>query len=127
MKSAKEVGIDLVWGFGLWVFGYVLGMMLFTFVPLEYLGLVITPFALALAIWVCIRRFFKKNDSVLYLLAIGAAWFLIAFAFDYIFLVQAYNVKDYYDYDVLFYYLATLLMPLIAGRWNVITTRAVSS
>ncbi len=112
------MGVDVAWGVGLWAFGYVLGMMLFSFVPLEYLGLVITPFALLFAIWVCVRRFRGKGDSVLYLLAIGATWFLIAFAFDYLFLVYAFNVQNYYDYDVLFYYLFTLLLPVIVGRWR---------
>lgn len=118
MKSAKEVGIDLVWGFGLWAFGYILGMMLFTLVPVEYIGLIISPIALVLALWVCWRRFSRKGDNTLYLLAIGAAWLLMAFSLDYIFLVQAFNVQNYYDYDILFYYLATLLLPFIIGRWG---------
>ena len=127
MKSVNQVGVDIMWGFGLWVFGYVLGMMLFPFMPIEYLGYVITPLYFLAILWVCWRRFRGKGESVLYLLGIGAVWLLIAFAFDYIFLVQAFFVENYYDYDVLFYYLVTLLMPLIAGRWNVIATRSVSS
>lgn len=119
MKSATQIAIDIAWGVGLWALGYVLGMMLFAFVPIAYLGLVITPFALAAAVWVCVKRFRGEGDSVLYLLAIGAAWLLIAYSFDYIFLVQAFNVQNYYDYDLLFYYLSTLLLPLIVGRWKI--------
>lgn len=109
---------DAGWGIALWAFGYLLGMLFFSFVPIAYIGLAITPFGLAAAIWVCVRQFKGKGDSIFYLLGIGTVWFLIAFVFDYLFLVRAFNVQNYYDYDVLFYYLATLAMPLIVGRWG---------
>lgn len=109
---------SLGWGFGLWLFGFALGMLFFAFVPVQYIGLAVTPFALVATIWVCVRRFRGKGDSILYLLAVGAVWFLIAFTFDYVFLVRAFNVQNYYDYDVLFYYLSALLLPLIVGRWK---------
>ncbi len=127
MKSAQQIGVDIAWGVGLWLLGFALGMLFFPFIPVQYLGLAIAPIALAATIWVCTRQFRGKGDSVLYLLAVGAAWLLIAFAFDYIFLVQAFNIQGYYDYDVLFYYLATLFMPIIVGQWNTQATRSVSS
>ena len=110
---------DAAWGFGLWLLGYALGMLFFPFVPVQYIGLAVTPLALAAAIWVCVRQFKGKGDSVLYLLGIGFVWLLTAFLFDYLFLVQAFSVQNYYDYDVLFYYLATLALPLFVGRWGV--------
>ncbi|OGG79337.1 hypothetical protein A3A39_00030 [Candidatus Kaiserbacteria bacterium RIFCSPLOWO2_01_FULL_54_13] len=115
----KQILIDTVaWGFALWVLGFALGMMLFPFVPVVYLGLLITPIYLAAAIWVCIQKFKGRGNSIAYLLGVGFAWFLVAFVFDYIFLVQAFAVENYYDYDVLFYYLITLALPLIVGRWH---------
>lgn len=127
MRSGTQIGIDIAWGFGLWVFGFALGMLFFSFIPTQYLGLAIMPIYLAAAVWVCVRQFRGKNDSVLYLLAVGATWLLIAFTLDYIFIVQAFFVENYYDYDVLFYYLITLLLPLIVGRWNAKATRQVFS
>ncbi len=69
---------DAAWGFWLWLLGYVLGILFFAFVPVAYIGLAVTPFLLAAAIWACIRQFKGKGDNVLYLLAIGIAWLLIA-------------------------------------------------
>lgn len=119
MKTTRQKLIDTVgFGFGLWLVGFALGMMFFTIVPVKYMGLVITPLALAAAIWVCVRRFRGKGDSGAYLLSVGAVWLLIAVLFDYLFLAKAFAVENYYDFDVLLYYLITFLLPFAIGRRN---------
>lgn len=117
MKTIRQKLVDMVgFGFLLWLIGFALGMMFFTIVPVQYLGLVISPFCLAATIWVCMRRFRGKGDSNAYLLAVGAVWLLIAVSFDYVFLVKAFAVQNYYDLDVLLYYTLTLLLPFVIGR-----------
>ncbi len=119
MKTTREKLADLFgFGFALWLFGFVLGMMLFSIVPTAYLGLVITPFAFAAALWVCLRRFRGRGDSGLYLLSVGAVWLFIAVSFDYIFLVRAFSVANYYDFDVFLYYFITFFLPIAVGRRN---------
>ena len=103
----------LIWGFALWLFGYVLGIVLFMFVPASLIGWVITPIGLILTTFTLL----KKIDGPLgHYLKIGIIWTIIAIVFDYFFLVKLFKPADgYYKPDVFFYYLSTFALPLIVG------------
>ncbi|MDE2384296.1 MAG: hypothetical protein KGO53_06730 [Alphaproteobacteria bacterium] len=103
------------WGFALWLFGYVLGMLLFAVVPVSLIGWVITPFALALTLWVAFRKLHPAGMG--HYLGVAAAWLAIAVLGDYAFIVKLLNPADgYYKLDVYLYYALTALIPLAAGH-----------
>lgn len=104
----------LLWGFVLWLFGYILGVIFFAFVPPEFIGWVITPFGVLFTIWVLFKKVKSEKFSDFILIAI--AWSLIAIIFDYLLLVQVFHPADgYYKLDVYIYYLLTLLIPILFG------------
>lgn len=112
----KRIIVDSV-GFGilLWVIGFALGMMFFPFVPAAYIGLPILLIMTPATFFVLYRRFRSKGFSEAYYLTVGAAWLLIAAIFDYIFLVRAFSVQNYYDADLFVYYVLTFMMPVLVG------------
>lgn len=104
------------WGFLLWFIGYVLGIVLFPFVPNSLLGWVIMPIGIVLALWVLLKK--VKGDSLQYYVRLAVVWVLIAIIFDYFFLVKVFKPADgYYKLDVYLYYLITFVLPLFIG-WN---------
>lgn len=104
----------LGWGIGLWLFGYILGIIFFPFLPNAILGWAIMPLGTAAALWILFKKI--KGDSIKYYLLLGIAWTLIAIVFDYLFLVKLLNPADgYYKLDVYLYYLLTFLLPLLVG------------
>ena len=44
------------WGFGLWLVGYVLGIVLFMVVSVELIGWVIMPIGVAITLWVLFKK-----------------------------------------------------------------------
>lgn len=105
------------WGFGLWLFGYVLGIILFAVVPPELLGWVITPFGVAATLWVLLKKVKLSSLSQYVLMSVG--WLVIAVVCDYVFLVQLFKPADgYYKLDVYLYYLLTLALPMAVGWWK---------
>lgn len=107
----------LLWGFLLWLFGYILGFVFFALVPNWLLGWIIMPFGIALTLWVL----FKKVDlvSLKEYLYLSIGWTLIAIVFDYLFLVQVLKPADgYYKLDVYLYYIFTFTLPLIVFYWK---------
>ena len=106
----------LGWGFLLWLLGYVLGIILFMFVPPSILGWIIMPIGIVLTLWVLIKKI--KGNSFQYYLLLAVLWTLIAIIFDYLFLVKVFNPADgYYKLDVYLYYALTFVLPLIIG-WS---------
>ncbi len=84
MKINKVFLIDsLGWGVALWLFGYILGILLFGFVPKDLLGWVITPFGIGASLWVLFTR--VKSKELSYYFILGALWVILAVALDYIF------------------------------------------
>jgi hypothetical protein len=105
---------SLGWGFLLWLIGYVLGIALFFALPTAVLGWVITPIAVAITLWVLLRR--VNGDSLRYYAMVAIVWTGIAVVFDYLFIVKAFNPPDgYYKLDVYLYYALTFALPLIVG------------
>lgn len=115
---SKQLLINMFgWGFGLWLFGYVLGIILFAVVPPEMLGWVITPFGVAATLWVLFKKVKLSLLSQYALMSVG--WLVIAVVCDYVFLVQLLKPADgYYKLDVYLYYLLTLVLPMAVGWWK---------
>lgn len=111
MSTLKEV---LGWGILLWVIGYILGIILFAFVPTSVLGWIITPIGTAITLYVLFKRI--KSKSLRYYLLLGIVWAAIAIVLDYFLLVKVFNPEDgYYKLDVYLYYSLTLLLPILVG------------
>lgn len=102
------------WGLLLWFVGYILGILLFMFVPTSLVGWVIMPIGLGLTLWVLTKKI--KVDSLSAALLLSVVWTTIAVVFDYFFLVKLFKPADgYYKLDVYLYYLFTFSLPLIVG------------
>jgi hypothetical protein len=104
----------LMWGFILWLIGYILGFVFFMFVPKAMIGWVIMPIGVVITLWVLLKK--VKSTSIQYYLILGLIWTAIAVVFDYIFLVKMLNPADgYYKLDVYIYYALTFLLPVLVG------------
>lgn len=111
------------WGFLLWLIGYVLGIILFMFVPTSILGWVIMPLGTVVTLWVLLKNI--KSNTFQYYLLLAIAWTLIAVIFDYLFLVKAFKPEDgYYKLDVYVYYSVTFILPLLVGLKKVFTKKS---
>jgi hypothetical protein len=111
----KQILKDAVgWGFCLWLFGYLLGVVLFAFVPASLIGWIIAPVGLSAAVWVASRKL--KGGTLTYYGLVALAWLLIAALGDYLFIVIAFKPPDgYYKTDVYLYYALTVAIPLAVG------------
>jgi hypothetical protein len=118
MEIDKQFFKDVFgWGFLLWLFGYVLGIMLFFIVPKIIIGWIITPLATIVAVWVLIRKIQRVSLSYYFLIAIF--WTSIAVVLDYFLLVKIFKPEDgYYKPDVYLYYSLTFILPLVIGLWK---------
>lgn len=102
------------WGIVVWLIGYVLGILLFAFVPASMLGWVITPIGIVVTLWILWKK--VKGGSLQYYAQLALVWVLIAVIFDYLFIVQAFKPADgYYKLDIYVYYGLTFMLPLIVG------------
>lgn len=111
----KHLLIDAFgWGIALWFVGYILGIILFFFLPQNLIGWVIMPVGIVLSLLVLWKK--VKQGSFVSYLQIAAVWTLLAVLFDFVFLVQLFHPKDgYYKPDVFLYYLLTFLLPIFVG------------
>jgi hypothetical protein len=102
------------WGFLLWLIGYILGIVLFFYVPKSLIGWVITPIGIVITLWVLFKKIKAKSFSDY--LTISIVWTLTAIVLDYFLLVKLFKPADnYYKLDVYFYYASTFLLPLLVG------------
>lgn len=100
-----------VWGFILWLIGYVLGIVLFPIIPHTMIGWVIMPIGILITFWVLLKK--VKAESFRQYILLALIWVLIAVICDYIFLVKLFKPVDgYYKLDVYLYYALTFLLPL---------------
>jgi len=103
-----------MWGFILWLIGYVLGIVLFPFLPPSLLGWFIMPIGILITLWVLHKKVKVSSFQEYFLMAI--AWTLIAIVCDYVFLVKVFKPADgYYKFDVYMYYFLTFVLPLFIG------------
>lgn len=115
----------LGWGFLLWLVGYGLGIMLFSVVPLNLIGLIITPIGTVITLWVLFKKI--KGETFGYYFILAVAWVVIAVVFDYFFLVRAFKPADgYYKLDVYLYYALTFVLPILVG-WKKTADKKSSS
>lgn len=106
-----------VWGFILWLIGYVLGIVLYPIVPHTTIGWIIMPFGIIIALWVLLRKI--HAGGFLYYTLVGFAWVIIAIISDYFFLVKLFKpIDDYYKLDVYLYYILTFTLPILIGLKN---------
>ncbi len=104
----------LGWGFVLWLFGYILGIILFMLMPSSIIGWVITPIATIITLWVLFKKI--KSSSLQYYLFVGITWTILAIILDYFLIVKTFKPEDgYYKPDVYLYYALTFILPLITG------------
>lgn len=102
------------WGIGLWAFGYILGFVLFPFVPQNAIGWIIMPIGILAALWILIKK--VKLTSFNQYFWLGIIWALIAIVFDNFFLVKLLRPADgYYKLDVYLYYALTFVLPILVG------------
>ncbi len=102
------------WGFLLWLFGYVLGLVFFFFVPEPYLGWLIMPFGITATVWVLSKKTSLEKVSNQMMLAL--VWTALAIALDYIFIVRMLHPADgYYNTSVFGYYALTFILPFVVG------------
>lgn len=107
---------SLGWGIILWLIGYVLGIVLFFFVPLAMIGWVIAPIGFLITLWAAVR--WVERGNLGYYLLVAVIWTVLAVVLDYFFLVQLFKPADgYYKIDVYLYYTLTFLIPLGVGWW----------
>ncbi len=104
------------WGFGLWLFGYILGILFFAFVPKELIGWYIMPIAVIVTLWVLFKKI--KRDLFTCYIGLGVIWTVMAIALDYFFLVKLFKAADYYKIDVYIYYFLTLVLPILVGAYK---------
>lgn len=111
----KRFYIDaFVWGFLLWLFGYVLGFIFFSFVPTVLIGWVIMPFGVGATLFVLLKKVKSTSPQSFFLIAV--IWTLLAIVLDYFFLVQMLHPADgYYKLDVYLYYALTFALPFVVG------------
>jgi heme/copper-type cytochrome/quinol oxidase subunit 4 len=108
----------LGWGIGLWLIGYLFGIVLFLLVPADLIGWVLSPIATVITLWVLMKK--VAGDSMGYYIKVAIAWTVIAILFDYLFLVKLLNPADgYYKLDVYLYYILTLFLPILVGWYKV--------
>jgi hypothetical protein len=116
MDNLKTKLVDaLGLGFGIWLMGYIAGMVLFFLVPADLIGWILFVVFTPIALYIAYLRFGKRSEETAYYLMIAAAWTLIAIVLDYLFIVVALNSKGYYKLDVFVYYATTFLVPLLIG------------
>lgn len=106
----------VLWGFVLWLFGYVLGFVFFAIAPKELIGWYILPFGVIFTLFVLIKKI-KRNEFGCYF-GLGLIWTIMAIVLDYFFLVKMLNTADYYKIDVYIYYILTFILPLLVGWYK---------
>jgi hypothetical protein len=118
MKRNMQIYKDtLGWGFLVWLFGYLLGIILFFVVTKSMIGWIITPIAVIVTLWVLIKKI--KSLSLSYYFLIAIIWTLIAIVLDYLLIVKAFKTEvGYYKLDVYLYYSLTFVLPLLVGLWK---------
>ena len=115
-KNIKIFLNTLLWGFGLWLVGYILGFVFFAFVPKGQIGWYVMPLGIALTLWVLFKKI--KREKFTCYIGLGAIWAIMAVVLDYIFIVKLLNGADYYKVDVYLYYALTLILPIAVGWYK---------
>lgn len=106
--------VGFLWGFILWLIGYLLGIVLFAVVPHSMIGWIIMLVGVVITLWVLLKKIAADTLQCYFFIAI--AWVLIAVVCDYFLLVKVFKPADgYYKPDVYLYYALTFVLPLLVG------------
>jgi hypothetical protein len=104
---------SLVWGFVLWLIGYILSFILFFIVSPMMIGWIIAPIGTAITLFVLFRKI--KGNNFKYYLYLAIIWTLMAVVLDYLFIVKLMNPVGYYKPAVYLYYGLTFVLPLFVS------------
>jgi len=105
---------SLVWGFVLWLIGYILSFILFFVVPPMMIGWIIAPIGTLITLLVLFKKI--EGGDFGYYLKLGIVWLLLAIILDYFFIVKMLNPVGYYKPAVYLYYGLTLVLPILVGK-----------
>jgi len=105
---------SLIWGFVLWLIGYILSFILFFIVPPMMIGWVIAPIGTVTTLFILFKKI--KNNDFKYYLKLGVVWLLLAIILDYLFIVKILNPVGYYKPAVCLYYGLTLMLPILVWK-----------
>jgi len=117
MTKIQILKSNLIWGFVLWLIGWILGVVFFMTPLKPVMGWVIMPIGIVITLWVL----FKKINREKYLCYFGVAviWTVMAIILDYLFIVLLFGAGfGYYNLDVYVYYAITFVLPLIVGAYK---------
>lgn len=104
------------WGIGLWLIGYLLGIVFFAVLPTALIGWVIMPIGLVLTVAVLLR---VKSEPLWFYATLSVVWTILAMILDYVLIVKLFSPPDgYYKPDVYLYYVLTFLLPLLVGAYR---------
>ena len=115
-KKSKIFLNTLYWGFALWLFGYILGMIFFAFVPKEVIGWYILPLGVTFTLWVLLKKIQREEFGCYF--GLGLIWTIMAVVLDYFFIVKMLKAQGYYKLDVYAYYALTFTLPLVVGWYK---------
>jgi len=118
IKTSKgKIFLNTVfWGFMLWLFGYILGIIFFAFVPKNMIGWFVSPLGIIFTLWVLLKKI--KREELMCYFGLGLIWTIMAMALDYVFLVKLFKATDYYKLDVYVYYILTFILPIAVGWYK---------
>ena len=117
MTTQEKIKNMLIWGFILWLVGYIAGITFFFIVPKELIGWIITPLATVFTIWVLIHK--VKRPELMCYFGTGLIWTIMAVVLDYLFNVVLFKIgNSYYKPDVILYYFLTFTLPIAVGYWK---------
>jgi hypothetical protein len=103
-------------GIGLWLVGYVLGIVFFAVLPTALIGWIILPIGVALTIAVLLR---VKREPLWFYAILSGVWTALAIILDFVLIVKLFSPLDgYYKPDVYLYYALTFLLPLLVGAYR---------
>ncbi len=97
-EDKKILYNTLLWGFILWLLGYVLGFVFFAFVPMNMIGWYIMPIGTIVTLWVLFKKITRKELKCY--VGLGVVWTVMAVVLDYIFVVKLLQAADYYKPSV---------------------------
>jgi hypothetical protein len=105
----------LLFGFLVWLVGYLGGIALYFVFSPDILGWVLFVIFTPIIVLLCYWRFGKRREVISYYVLVAAVWLIIAVVCDYLFLVRFLNPQGYYKLDVYVYYASTFLIPFLVG------------
>lgn len=117
VKFSSKSGLSDALGMGslLWLMGYVLSLVLFAIIPEKLMAQIILAIMTPVFFIIAFYKLRFKSEHISYYVLIGIVWLSVAVVLDYLFIIRLFNVKNYYDIEVIVYYLITVIIPILIG------------